>query len=272
MGSAVVEIKQCWQKKLIISALFFHILGEIYNFFGQAMDILSNSSAPSSSPQQLMKFCLLWTVLQRTKPPDVCNSVLSQQHQQHKFHDLDKVLDHNEFIKKFQHGNSADASITSPKKQDHILLGSANNLQNNHAFQYHFKHSSRSLSVIGVLGGIVLILFFVALSTCIKHRRNLYTTDRYTHRENYAREILVDHLRQLRSHRTVSSHNDRPPTYDEVINKSNNTSCEDEECPPSYLEATNSPDDQQTALNLDLPEDLQTMDDPEVTIISQESD
>ena len=59
---------------------------------------------------------------------------------------------------------------------------------------------------------------------------------------------------------------------DEVINKSNNTSCEDEECPPSYLEATNSPDDQQTALNLDLPEDLQTMDDPEVTIISQESD
>jgi len=205
------------------------------------MDILSNSSAPSSSPQQLMKFCLLWTVLQRTKPPDVCNSVLSQQHQQHKFHDLDKVLDHNEFIKKFQHGNSADASITSPKKQDHILLGSANNLQNNHAFQYHFKHSSRSLSVIGVLGGIVLILFFVALSTCIKHRRNLNAFgDRYHHRENLAREMLVDHLRQIRSNYTRGgSHreNDRPPSYDDVVKTSDDDTHEAEE-PPSYIEAT----------------------------------
>merc|ERR1719510_1921052 len=143
-----------------------------------------------------------------------------------------EVLDPNEFITKFQ--NEEDV-ITPPKKPTN-LFDRTNHLQDNRAFQYHFKNSSRSLSVIGVLGGIVLILFFVALSTCIKHRRNLYTTDRYTHRENYAREILVDHLRQLRSHRTLSSHNDRPPTYDEVINKSNNTSCEDEECPPSYLE------------------------------------
>merc|ERR1712008_118779 len=116
------------------------------------------------------------------------------------------------------------------------------------AFQFHFKHSSRSLSVIGVLGGIVLILFFVALSTCIKHRRNVNAFgDRYHHRENLAREMLVDHIRQLRSNyrggESQRTNQDRPPAYDDVV-KDHTADLADEvdstsEDPPSYIEATN---------------------------------
>ena len=82
-----------------------------------------------------------------------------------------------------------------------------------------------------------------------------FSQDRYVHRENYAREILVDHLRQLRSHRNTSTaialRNDRPPAYDEVVNKPSTSSGSEEtevdsadagnsEEPPSYSEATNS--------------------------------
>merc|ERR1712186_70158 len=113
--------------------------------------------------------------------------------------------------------------------------------EKDNAFQYHFKNSSRSLSVIGVLGGIVLILFFVALSTCIKHRRNLNAFgDRYHHRENLAREMLVDHLRQIRSNYTrggSTRQNDRPTSYDDVVKTSDEATPEAEE-PPSYIEAT----------------------------------
>lgn len=50
--------------------------------------------------------------------------------------------------------------------------------------------------------------------------------------------MLVDHLRQLRSHasRGRNNHSDRPPTYEEVVKPPN--CAEDSEEPPSYLEAT----------------------------------
>ena len=41
---------------------------------------------------------------------------------------------------------------------------------------YVLGKNNHSFFIFRVLGGIVLILFFVALSTCIKHRRNLYAT------------------------------------------------------------------------------------------------
>ncbi len=118
-----------------------------------------------------------------------------------------------------------------------------------------------------MLGGIVLILFFVALSTCIKHRRNLYVTvsffnnpdsrieqksssnilfqDRYPIRDNFAREILADHIRQLRSaaQRSHSLARDRPPSYEDVVKdppdgEDGEIELAEEAQPPSYLEAT----------------------------------
>merc|ERR550525_1380156 len=127
---------------------------------------------------------------------------------------------------------------------DNILTPNERDQMN--AFQFHYQHTSRSLSVIGVLGGIVLILFFVALSTCIKHRRNVNAFgDRYHHRENLAREMLVDHIRQLRSNYrggdgNRSNPSDRPPSYEDVVK---DPALADEvdnaiEDPPSYIEAT----------------------------------
>merc|ERR1719195_2596088 len=127
---------------------------------------------------------------------------------------------------------------------DNILTPNERDQMN--AFQFHYQHTSRSLCVIGVLGGIVLILFFVALSTCIKHRRNVNAFgDRYHHRENLAREMLVDHIRQLRSNYRGGDGNrtnpsDRPPSYEDVVK---DPALADEvdnaiEDPPSYIEAT----------------------------------
>ena len=72
--------------------------------------------------------------------------------------------------------------------------------------------------------------------------------DRYQHRETLAREMLVDHLRQLRSHASRGRNNqDRPPTYEEVVKPSNSGDCpeDDSEEPPSYLEATTTISNQQ---------------------------
>ena len=46
--------------------------------------------------------------------------------------------------------------------------------------------------------------------------------DRYHHRENLAREMLVDHIRQLRSNYrggdgNRSNPSDRPPSYEDVV-------------------------------------------------------
>merc|ERR1712088_10656 len=200
----------------------------------------TTSMAGGSEPQSLLKFCLLWTVLHRSSPPDVCNSVADY----HQTADLDKVFFNN-------HQNLLKTLHGRPHQEPNLINSNSNSKQagnTDNSFQFHFKHSSRSLSVIGVLGGIVLILFFVALSTCIKHRRNVNAFgDRYHHRENLAREMLVDHIRQLRSNyrggESQRSNQDRPPSYDDVV-KDPAAALADEvdstsEDPPSYIEATN---------------------------------
>jgi len=201
----------------------------------------ASSMAGGTPPQSLIKFCLLWTVLHRSTPPEVCNSV-ADYHQS----DFNKVFfNQQELLKRLQHSHPQSNNIL-----DSHSNSKADSTRDN-AIQFHFKHSSRSLSVIGVLGGIVLILFFVALSTCIKHRRNVNAFgDRYHHRENLAREMLVDHIRQLRSNYrgdgNRSNQSDRPPSYEDVVKDPAAGNSVDElddpsltEEPPSYIEATN---------------------------------
>jgi len=208
----------------------------------------TTSMAGGSEPQSLLKFCLLWTVLHRSSPPDVCNSVADY----HQTADLDKVFFNN-------HQNLLKTLHGRPHQEPNLINSNSNSKQagnTDNSFQFHFKHSSRSLSVIGVLGGIVLILFFVALSTCIKHRRNVNAFgDRYHHRENLAREMLVDHIRQLR--RGVdgnrSNPSDRPPSYEDVVK---DPALADEvdnsiEDPPSYIEATGAHSDAVASIDVD---------------------
>lgn len=108
------------------------------------MEILNSSTTVATPPEALIKFCLLWTVLQRSQPPKVCNSVLDMDEFPMNQSEVDKVLlAHNAGILKrmnqknsLHHYNSAD-DILDP------------NTDSDNAFQFHFKHSSRSLSVIG---------------------------------------------------------------------------------------------------------------------------
>ena len=70
--------------------------------------------------------------------------------------------------------------------------------------------------------------------------------DRYHHRENLAREMLVDHIRQLRSNYrggdgNRSNPSDRPPSYEDVVKDPEALADEVDnaiEDPPSYIEAT----------------------------------
>jgi hypothetical protein len=85
------------------------------------------------------------------------------------------------------------------------------------------KYSSRSFAVIGALAGIVFILLIMALTTCIRHRRDLYASDDPAgHEHGYTREILINHIRQFRpgaaaDRRVAATPIDPPPSYDDVV-------------------------------------------------------
>ncbi len=125
-----------------------------------------------------------------------------------------------------------------------------------------------------MLGGIVLVLLVIALSTCIKNRRNIIMVriknlqshcaivrqkdskqcscnadavdlespilqeESSSGHESFARQILIDHLRHLSSSRQRQQRRDaedHPPHYDEVVKDEEDG--REETQPPSYVEA-----------------------------------
>lgn len=107
------------------------------------MEILNSSTTVATPPEALIKFCLLWTVLQRSQPPKVCNSVLDMDEFPMNQAEVDKVLlAHNAGILKRMNQNQ-----NSLHHYNDDILDPSRDADN--AFQFHFKHSSRSLSVIG---------------------------------------------------------------------------------------------------------------------------
>ena len=90
----------------------------------------------------VMQLLLFWPVLHRSSPPDVCNSVADY----HQAADLDKVFfnNHHDLLKTLHHGR--------PHQEPNLINSNSNSKEagnNDNSFQFHFKHSSRSLSVIG---------------------------------------------------------------------------------------------------------------------------
>ena len=138
---------------------------------------ISNSAAATAAAQQappienLVKFCLLWTVLQvcllywkkmslftflsavcllywvclhfvlqRTKPPQACHEVLKMRD----FTENQIQLDH--MLRNLKNnGLYQNWKLRSP--HDNILTPNERDQMN--AFQFHYQHTSRSLSVIG---------------------------------------------------------------------------------------------------------------------------
>eukprot|EP00095_Tigriopus_kingsejongensis_P007701 maker-scaffold142_size315517-snap-gene-1.15 protein:Tk07701 transcript:maker-scaffold142_size315517-snap-gene-1.15-mRNA-1 annotation:"leucine-rich repeat-containing protein 37a2-like" len=200
-------------------------------------------SVTSPAPDTLVKICLLWTMLHRTVSlPPACKGVISED----KISELRAKGDFGNVLSNINYDVEASQEVYESKTK-----------LNNHreSIRYHYQYSSRSLSVIGVLGGIVLILMFVALSTCVKNRRNIATDQEGSGHESFARQILIDHIRHLSTSRRTNNNgsgreppNDTPPSYEDVVKPSSSTSdmssngdsteLEDDECqPPSYIEA-----------------------------------
>lgn len=204
------------------------------------------STTPSPHPDTFIRICLLWAALHRTTAvPSACKGVLNENH-------LAALQSRQEFGKLL---NSLESSGNgSPYlKTDLEDMDMGTRHRDNH-IKYQFRYTSRSLSVIGVLGGIVLILLLVAMSTCIKGRRNvLLEAQANSGHESFARQILIDHIRHISSSRrrngANTGANDRPPSYDDVVKTANqdendlgasqstSTIYDDDSELPSYVEA-----------------------------------
>lgn len=225
---------------------------------GTAATMTASEMSPPSVT--FVKLCLLWTALHKgVEVPAGCRSVLSEEDV------LEIRMSPRDGI-----GNILDRLDDGSKYYNWWKERHPNQMANGSSDErgrvnFHYRYTSRSLSVIGVLGGIVLILLIVALSTCIKNRRHilLEPTATYGHQESFARQILIDHIRHLSQTRrdsddstTASSHlevnNSPPPSYDDVVKVqregdehdisaggSNNEGGEGttELQPPSYIEA-----------------------------------
>jgi len=101
--------------------------------------------------------------------------------------------------------------------------------------------TGRSLSLMGVLGGVLFILLIIAFVTCIKHRKRL----RDDQGQGLSFDMLSSQLRQIHQARAsqhllsmLSSLPELPPApppdYDTVVKQ---TQKEDQDL-PSYSEAT----------------------------------
>jgi len=224
-------------------------------------DTATMTAAEMSPPSvTFIKLCLLWTALHKgVEVPAGCRSVLSEEDvmeirmspRDGIGNILDRLDDGSKYYNWWKERHPNEMSNGSSDERGRV--------------NFHYRYTSRSLSVIGVLGGIVLILLIVALSTCIKNRRNILMepTATYGHQESFARQILIDHIRHLSQTRrgsnestTASSdfevNNSPPPSYDDAVKAQREG--EEHECsadgsnsegsegtsglqPPSYIEA-----------------------------------
>lgn len=213
---------------------------------------LSASNVMTTSPDTFIKLCLLWTAIHRTNVlPGICKKVIPED-------DVAKLRSQVDLAKVWGSLNNKQRSAYYRPSDRNIDRHRENHIQ------FHYRYTSKSLSILGVLGGVILILLVIAMSTCIRNRRRMLLEEQENHaHENFAREILISHLRQLRggnrSNNNSLRRHDTPPSYDDLVKteeerqqqlsaSSSATSCANpnavipEEClemqePPSYIEA-----------------------------------
>jgi hypothetical protein len=212
--------------------------------------LLSATTAVPPS-HTFIKLCLLWTALHRgSQIPAGCRGVISENHLREieaNGHDgFSNILDR---LDKGEWQGAIGADNVTRRRKMTINGEVVDDGQDDHV-RFHYRYTTRSLSVIGVLGGIVLILLVVALSTCIRNRRNILVQDQSSRgHESFARQILIDHIRHLSRGRrgSIGSYdeppaNDVPPAYDEVVKDHEGVVVEEMDAaaslhPPTYVEA-----------------------------------
>ena len=97
------------------------------------------------------------------------------------------------------------------------------------------------------------MVFYSSIKLLQKMRLDqiLLLQDRYHHRENLAREMLVDHIRQLR--RGVDGNCSNPSDFEDVVKDPALADVVDNaiEDPPSYIEATGAHSDAGASIGVD---------------------
>lgn len=196
------------------------------------------SSTPLTPAETLFRLCQLWTVLHnRSSPiPSICKGVGSPTSSGDRIalQEFETYLRNNEIL------DSIEDIDEEHTKRPHAMNDKGFFERSNKEIRINnYRYTTRSLSVIGVLGGIVLILLITALSACVRHRRNLlipmYSGDQG--HDTFARAILIDQLRHLHRSRQSAAAREPPPSYDDVVKPPEAETSEEAE-PPSYMEAT----------------------------------
>lgn len=163
------------------------------------------TTTPASAVHTLVKLCVLWSVHHKTHPPKDCDPVLKKKYDNDH---IDNLIQHH-------HGRLHNHSM--PEEPEYTD-------------EYSFVYS---LTVIGVLGGIVLLFIVFVAGICIKYKGNLQLTF------HYPKPKRVRPVNEIWQGSSLSNPQvpqvqavDSPPHYDKASKKKQ----EDE--PPSYLEAT----------------------------------
>jgi hypothetical protein len=194
-------------------------------------------------PDTLLDLCRLWPLIRHegsVQPPSICTDPRFT----HYFHkdglgrslDMDALNYVNAQQKMFHYEREKD-------KKRHFVPVRYGDRIGHQGFIGSVQYTGRSISLVGILGGIIFILLMIACATCIKHRKRYPSEQR--HQDRLARQMIVDHIRHVTQARSGQSllaglpgiHNvnrglDKPPDYDTVVKVTE----EDGEL-PSYMEA-----------------------------------
>jgi len=186
---------------------------------------LNANTAMSHSPETLVQLCRLWPHIHKSPPPDLpsfCVETLRSFYLRHPALNLydDRLSNQHS---SHRHSQTDERTVGIDLTDD-------------------FSYTSRSLSLVGVLGGILFILLTIAFVTLIKHRK------RFREREGDGLNLdrISSHLRQLQQARSSQQllsilgslpelPPSPPPDY-ETVEKLREK--EEDGDLPSYLEAT----------------------------------
>lgn len=189
-----------------------------------------------SHPDTLVDLCRLWPLLRHhegsNQPPSICSDPRFTQYL--KKDALAPVLDMDalDYIKSQQKMYDYDRGKKKKKKEFYPVrhLNRGEKRFGHTGFIGSVQYSGRSISLVGILGGIIFILLMIACATCIKHRKRYPLEQRS--QDRLARQMIVDHIRTVTQGHALLHRQDKPPDYDTVVKEE-----EEDWQLPSYLEA-----------------------------------
>jgi len=186
----------------------------------QINGMVSTEAPPASSStraETLSSLCTWWADTKQEPLPSICHQFISPQHREHLWSVLHRHPTHSRdqpFIRHTSHTSHSDDLL------------------------YTNFGTGRSISLIGILGGVFFILLIVAVITCCRRRKRCGGTRRQREQAGDLLSQQLHQLHQLRaSHHLLGLAREAPPDYSTVCKQKE----EEEGELPSYSEALQLP-------------------------------